>query len=201
MICVTGLDHLQSSGEFPCAVCCTGVGSNSIFWNSCKHWVHKKYSGLKCLAKDSDYSCIQRQGTAYSLDGRPQREVQIKPIELEVVASSCCLGDILSAADSCEISITTRKKTAWKKFKELLPVLSSHHLSFKTLGHVYSYCVQSAMLHANETWPLTKPNLQHLQRNDRAMIRQICTVKPQDIVSTRSNELLARLALRIWTSF
>ena len=42
-------------------------------------------------------------------------------------------------------------------------------------------------------WPLTKPNLQHLQRNDREMIRQICSVKRQDIVTTRSNELLARL--------
>ena len=31
MICGTGLDLLQSSGEFPCAVCRTGVGSNSIF--------------------------------------------------------------------------------------------------------------------------------------------------------------------------
>ena len=49
------------------------------------------------------------------------------------------------------------------------------------------------MLHASETWPLTKPNLQCLQRNDRAMIRQICNIKPQDIVTTRSNELLARL--------
>ena len=45
------------------------------------------------------------------------------------------------------------------------------------------------MLHASETWSLTKPNLQRLQRNDRAMIRQICNVKPQDIVSTRSKEL------------
>ena len=71
-------------------------------------------------------------------------------------------------------------KTAWKKFKELIPVLSLHHLSFKTRGHVYSSCVQSAMLHASETWPLTKPSLQHLQRNDRAMIRQISNVKPQD---------------------
>ena len=49
------------------------------------------------------------------------------------------------------------------------------------------------MLHASETWPLTKPNHQHLQQNDRAMIRQICNVKPQDIDATRSNELLARL--------
>ena len=84
-------------------------------------------------------------------------------------------------------------KTAWKKFKELLLVLSSCHLSFKTCGCMYSSCVRSAMLHASETWPLTKPNLQSLQQSDRAMIRQICNVKPQDIVTTRSNELIAWL--------
>ena len=43
--------------------------------------------------------------------------------------------------------------------------------------------------------PLTKPNLQCLLRNDRAMIRQICNVRPQDIVTTRSNELLVRLGI------
>ena len=31
MICGTELDLLQSLGEFPCAVCRTGVGSNSMF--------------------------------------------------------------------------------------------------------------------------------------------------------------------------
>ena len=50
------------------------------------------------------------------------------------------------------------------------------------------------MLHAIEIWPLTKQNLQHLQWNDRAMIRQICNVRPQDIVIIRSNELLVWLA-------
>ena len=30
MICGTGLDLLQSSGEYPCAVCQTGVGNSSI---------------------------------------------------------------------------------------------------------------------------------------------------------------------------
>ena len=45
---------------------------------------------------------------------------------------------MLSAAGGCELSTTTRVKTAWKKFKDLLPVLSSRHLSFKTRGH----CVQ-----------------------------------------------------------
>ena len=101
---------------------------------------------------------------------------------------------MLSAAGGCELSTTTRVKTAWKKFKELLRVLSSHHLSFKTRGRVYSSCVWSAMLHVSETWPLTKPNLQCLQRNNRAMIRQSCNVRPQD-VTTRSNELLVQLGI------
>ena len=37
IICGTGLDLLQSSGEF--------------------HWVHKKCSGLKHMTKDTDYRC------------------------------------------------------------------------------------------------------------------------------------------------
>ena len=107
MICSTGLDLLLSSGEFPCAVCRTGVDSNSFSCNGCKHWVHKKCSVLKRLTKDPDYRCTQCQGTARPLDGRPQREVQVGPDKLEVVASFCSLGDMLSAAGGCELSITT----------------------------------------------------------------------------------------------
>ena len=102
-----GLDLLQSSGEFPCAACRTAVGSDSIFCNGCKHRVHKKCSGLSHLTKDPDYRCTRCQGTACVLDGRPQKEVQVGPDKLEVVASFCYLGDILSAAGGCELSITT----------------------------------------------------------------------------------------------
>ena len=114
MICSTGLDLLQSSGEFPCTVCHTGVGSNSIFCNGCKHWVQRKCSGLKRLTKDPDYRCTWCQGTARPLDSRPQKEVQIRPDKFEVVASFCYLGDMLSAAGGCELSTTTLVKTAWK---------------------------------------------------------------------------------------
>ena len=195
MICGMGLDLLQSSGEFPCVVCRTKVGGNSIFCKGCKHWVHKKCSGLKCLTEDPDYRCTRCQGTAHPFEGRPQREVQVGSDKQEVVASFCNLGDMLSAAGGSELSTTRRVKTVWKKFKELIPVLSSRHLSLKTRGRVYSSCVQSTMLHASETWPLTKPSLQRLQRNDRAMIRQICNVKPQDTANIRSTELLAWLGI------
>ena len=112
-----------------------------------------------------------------------------------VVASFCYLGDMLSAGGGCEIAVTTRVKTVWKKFRELLLVLTSRHLSYKTRGHVYSSCVRSAMLHVSETWPLPKRSLQRLQHNDRVMIRQICSIKPEDVATVRSSELLAKFEL------
>ena len=146
-------------------------------------------------SSEADYRCAQCMGNARPIDGRPQNEVQVGPDKLEVVASFCYLGDMLSAGGGCEITLTTRVKTAWKKVRELLPVLTSRHLSYKTRGHVYSSCMRSAMLHAGETWPLTKTSLQRLQRNDRALIRQICSIKPEDVAMVRSSELLAKLEL------
>ena len=51
------------------------------------------------------------------------------------------------------------------------------------------------MHHASETWSLTKPDLHHLQSNDRAMISQICNKKPEDVATVRSNKLLAQLEI------
>ena len=207
MICSTGLDLLQSSGEFPCAVCHTGVGSNSIFCIDCKHWVHKKCSGLKCLKKDPDYRCTQCQGTARPLDGRSQKEVQVGPDKLQVVASFCYLGDMLSAAGGCELSTTTRMKTAWKKFKDLLPVLSSCHLFQNTWPCVQLLCAEcnapcqrdlaidkakspasAAKGQGNDQTDLQCQAARHCHRRK--------TLSPPGPMS-----YLCGLALRIWASF
>ena len=50
-------------------------------------------------------------------------------------------------------------------------------------------------LYGSEFWTVTKPCLQRLQQYDRAMIRQICNVKPQDTATIRSTELLAQLRI------
>ena len=146
--------------------------------------MHKKCSGLQDWHQILIIGVHDAWEMPILIDGRPRSEVQVGPDKLEVVASFCYLGDMLSAGRGCEIMVTTRVKAAWKKFRELLPVLTSCHLSYKTSGHVYSSCVRRAMLHASETWPLTKTNL---QRNNRAMIRQICSIKPEDVARVRSS--------------
>ena len=93
------------------------------------------------MKKDPDYRCTWCQGSARPLDGKPQTEVQVGPDKLEVVASFCYLGDMLSAAGGCELPTTTRMKTAWKKFKDL-----SKHVAVYTALVCGAQCSMPARL-------------------------------------------------------
>ena len=80
-----GLDILQDSGKFPCAVCRTGIVRSSIRCSKCNLWVHrKKCSGLKTLS-----DCMH-----------------------EAVDRFCYLGDMLSAGGGCMAAVTARCKCA-----------------------------------------------------------------------------------------
>ena len=91
------------------------------------------------------------------------------------------------------VDVSFQQQHMWKKFQGAETSSLFPPPFFQDMWPcVQLVCAENAMLHASETWPLTKPSLQHLQPNDRAMIRQICNVKPQDTANIRSTELLAR---------
>ena len=189
------MDVLRKSGKYPCAVCLTGTRRNAIFCTSCASWVHKRCSNINGpLKNDPSYKCPRCQGTARPIDGRPIKEAEIGADKLEVVAEFCYLGDMLSAGGGCELAAIKRCKSAWGKFRELLPLLTNRHLPLNTRGRVYSTCVRSVMLYGTETWAASANTVNRLQRNDRAMMRWICRVKPEDQVS--SETILSKLGIR-----
>ena len=66
-----GLDIIKDSGKYPCAVCRSGCGVNSISCFLCKLWVHKKYSGITGrLKEDPSFICLHCKGLACPIDGR-----------------------------------------------------------------------------------------------------------------------------------
>jgi len=132
-----GLNVLKDSGMFPCSVCRSGVGNNSIECTQCKLWVHKRCSGRL---------------NARPIDGRPVTQVDIDGTLLDINANLCYLSNMLSAGGDCDSVIAVRCCVAWDKFKKLLPVLTTRHLSPRVRGKVYLTCVCSAMLHGSETW-------------------------------------------------
>ena len=190
------LDVLKKSGKYPCGVCQSGLGSsNAIFCGGCKHWVHKKCSGIKGpLRPDPELRCARWLGTARAIDEREVSEVEVGNEKLEVVPEFCYLGDMLSAGGGCELAAITRCKCAWGKFRQLLPLLTNRHLPLLTRVKVYSSCVGSVMLHAAETWAMKVDTLNRLRRNDRAMIHWIYNVRAKDEVS--SDSLLTKLGIQ-----
>ena len=113
---------------------------------------------------------------ARPIDGRPVTQVDVDGAMLDVEADFIYLGDDLDAGGGCELDIATRCCVAWGKFRKLLPVLMTKHLSLKTRGSVFEARVRKAMLQGGETWAPNAADLQRLRRNDRSMIRWICGV-------------------------
>ena len=78
--------------------------------------------------------------------------------QLDVEATFCYLGDMFSAGGGCDYAIAARCCAAWGKFRKLLPILTSKHISFKIRGKVFTACVQSTMLHGSvRPGPQTPP--------------------------------------------
>ena len=111
MISGVGLDVLDKSGKYPCAVCRKNVGPNVIICSICKLWVHKRCSDIEtALKEDPDYVCPRCQGIVRPIDGRPITEVPVDNTQLEVVDRFVYLGDNLSTG-------ITRCGIAWGKFR------------------------------------------------------------------------------------
>ena len=79
------LDPLKDSVKFPCVVCRSGVGRNSILCFGCNPWVHSKCSGLcRKLVEDPLYRCPRCQGNARPIDPRETTEVLLDEEKLNL---------------------------------------------------------------------------------------------------------------------
>ena len=140
-------------------------------------WVNKKYNGIiKRLVSNENYVCPRCKGESWPIDGRTVTEVDVDSTMLDVEDTFCYLGDMLCSSGDCDSAIAARCCVAWGKFRKLLPVLTTRHLSPRICGKVYEACVHSAMLHGSKMWVQNNPKLRWLCRNYSIMIHWICVV-------------------------
>ena len=184
----------RDTGKYPCSICHRGVGENSVFCVGCKHWVHKKCSKIKGRLRESpDFRCGKSRGEFVEPSQERLEQVLINGTPLEVVEMFCYLGDMFSSYGGVEEAVVARVRSGWKKFRELLPVLTTRGFSLRSKGRMYQACVRSVMLYASETWALREEDLVRLERNDMRMIRWMCGVTLRDRKS--SEELRQRLGV------
>ena len=106
--------NLNSLKDVYCGVCGKGVGSNSIL-------------------------C---PGIARPIEERPQTKWLLSHAD-ELDMEFCYLGDVIRAGGDCGSRKATRIRRircTWGKFPELLLLIKSRRLSFKTRGRIYDTC-------------------------------------------------------------
>lgn len=194
MRCRVGAGHMTKSGRYPCAVCQKGVGSNSIMCTSCDAWCHKRCSGVSGRLQDVlGFRCkiCMNGGQMKSV---VQHEVTLGTEgKLECVERFRYLGDVIEAGGGADEASRARVRSAWAKFKELSPVLTSRGASLKVKGKVYKACVQRVLVYGSETWPMKIEDMHRLERAERMMVRWMCGVTLGDRIA--SDELNERLGV------
>ena len=183
------------SGKWPCAVCRSGVGSNSIRCSQCKHWTHKRCTNIRGrLTENVGFVCGRCAGTIASDSVQGTEPIPCEGGSLGVVDSFSYLGDKISSGGGCSESVAGRIRIGWAKFRELLPLLTAKGLSLRVKGRLYDACVRTAMLHGSEAWAVTADDMRRLERNEGCMLRWICSVRMYDQQSVSS--LRERLCIR-----
>ena len=84
------------------------------------------------------------------IDGRPCVEIQLADRKLDVVDNFVYLGGCICPGGGCELATTKRCHSAWGKFRELLPLLTSKAISLSTRGQMCNSCVTGTMLYLSE---------------------------------------------------
>ena len=185
-----GKGDVEVSGKWPCSVCGKGVARNSLQCTKCLKWVHKKCSGIKGSLQAASITFVCKrcsnkviEATMVGIgDGVDIGNGDV----LEKVGKFCYLGDMINADGGADSAVVARIRCAWKKFRELSPLLTHKGASLKLKGKVYESCVRSCMIYGSETWPMRVEHESKLERAEMRMVRWMCGVLLSERITSKN---------------
>ena len=156
---------------FPFVVCRSCVGRNPILFTKCKKQMHHKCTNTKSFSQGS---------TAHQLPPSPimQQHLHLSNIHLEQVVKFCYLDDMIIYNGGCMDAMNARISSRWKKFHQLLLILSNHWTSFERCGYVYISSLYNVILYASEKWSMATEMLTRLVRYKQELnVKLVSTYK------------------------
>ena len=78
---------------------------------------------------------------------------------VEAVPTFQYFGDVIGESDDCVDATSACITTAWKSFRQLLPIITNRGISLKKYGNIFSSCIRKSLLYGCET-------LSSIQRNN-----------------------------------
>ena len=93
---------------------------------------------------------------------------------IEVMDRFSYLGDVISTEGGAQEAVTSRIRSAWKKFKEVSNVICGRSIPLKVRGTIYKSYVKNALTYGAECWALKMENERRLKTTEMRMLRMIC---------------------------
>jgi hypothetical protein len=188
-----GAKKVVVSGRWPCSVCKSGVGQNSIQCQQCEQWCHKRCSNIKgALTAVSFFVCPTCAGH-YANTADNDRSYLSAEHGIDVVSNFSYLGDTLDSMGTAEAAVRMRIRSAWAKWKALAGVLTQRSIPLPLRSQLYRATIRPVLLYGAETWPMTQSLQQQLTRTDMKMVRWMQRITLADRVS--SEEVLRKAHL------
>ena len=169
------------SCKHPCSICGRGVGRNSIQCTKCGNWVHKKCSGvLGSLLKVQHFECRKCLCTVIeNLDKR----ISLDGDDIEIVDRFPYLGDVVSTEGGVQEAVTSRIRSAWRKFKIVSGLLCKKGLSLRVKGILYKIYVRTTLSYGAECWAMRMEDERKLKATEMRMLRMMCGKTLNDRIS------------------
>ena len=186
---------VKETGKYPCSVCSSGVGANSILCESCNKWCHKRCSGIKGnIVASHCFKCPKCSSDNPQNTTGDRNDLTIADMVIEQVSSFPYLGDVVQVDGAADAAIRSRVHSTWNKWKVIGGLLVDRNIPLKSRKQLYMTCVRPVMLYGSETWPVKRTLVSILQRTEMKMIRWMLHV--QRLMDRFTNEdLLKRIGL------
>ena len=103
------------------------------------------------------------------------------------------LGSTVETTGGCELEVNLRVSAAWKKWKEITPVICDKKMPIKLKTKLYKTVVRPVMLYGAETWSTRVKEVRLLEKTEMRMLRWIMGVSLRDRI--RSEDIRAKLGV------
>ena len=93
IVSTANIGKIREEIKFPCAVSRRGAETNSMIWQFCKYWVHKRCSGIKGkLKEDGEFRC-QTYTNEQTVKAQDRTCLWLNGQSLEILEKFCYLDE------------------------------------------------------------------------------------------------------------
>ena len=148
----------RSGKELRAAHKMSTLGAQEVSWSSWK-FNQKDSTSKKCIPG----VLFEDEDKMITLDGD----------NIEVVDRFSYLGNVISTERGAQEAVTSRIRSAWRKFKEVSNVICGRSISLKVRGTLYKSYVRNDLTYAAECWALKMEEERRLKTTEMRMLPMI----------------------------